>query len=187
MNSMARRQETISPREYFEIEEHSPVRHEYVEGFLYALAGVSNRHDRIVVNVILALGPQSRATHCQIHTGEMMVRVSESRYYYPDVHVTCQPEDDGSRMVTSPCVIVEVLSPSTAGTDRREKLFAYQQIKSLRAYLVIHADDKTVENHWLDDKIWRHDTVEGDASIYIPCLDFNLPLTEIYDGLTFEN
>jgi Uma2 family endonuclease len=186
MNSMARRQEPITPDEYFEIEAASPVRHEYIEGYLYALAGVSSRHDRIVVNLIAELASKARGTDCHVHTGEMMVRVSESRYYYPDVHVRCQPMSDDSRTSTAPCVVIEVLSPTTTGLDRREKLFAYRQIESLRTYLIVHQDEKMVEQHWLDNGVWQHDILEGDATVHVPCLDFDLPLNVIFEGIVFN-
>ncbi len=186
MNGMARRQELISITEYLELEAASPVRHEYVEGHVYALTGVSNRHDRMVVNMIVSLGSRARGTDCRVHTGELMVRVSASRYYYPDVHVVCQPGDDESHTTTAPCVVIEVLSPSTTGVDRREKLFAYRQIESLQAYLVVHQDERKVEQHWLDNGVWRHDILEGSAAVHIPCLDFDLPLDIIYEGITFN-
>lgn len=148
---------------------------------------MSNRHDRIVVNLITALNTRARGTDCQVHTGEMMVRVSESRYYYPDVHVVCQPSTDDTRTITAPCVVVEVLSRSTSGVDRREKLFAYRQIESLRAYLIVHQDEKTVEQHWLDNGVWRHDILERDAAVHIPCLDFDLPLDIVYEGIVFND
>jgi Uma2 family endonuclease len=186
MNSMARRQEPITPDEYFEHEAASPVRHEYVEGYLYALADVSNRHDRIVVNLIIALGSRARGTECHVHTGEMMVRVSESRYYYPDVHVGCQFISDDARTNPAPCVVIEVLSPTTTGVDRREKLFAYRQIESLRAYLIVHQEEKMVEQHWLDNGVWRHDILDGEATAHVPCLDFDLPLNVIFEGIVFN-
>lgn len=186
MNSMVLRIEPITPAEYLEIEAGSPVRHEYVEGYLYALAGASSRHDRIVVNLIAELASRARGTDCQVHTGEMMVRVSESRYYYPDVHVGCQPISDDSRTSTAPCVVIEVLSPTTSGVDRREKLFAYRQIESLRAYLIVHQEEKMVEQHWLDNGVWRHDILEGDTSAHIPCLDSDLPLNVIFEGIVFN-
>ncbi|HEX5164110.1 MAG TPA: hypothetical protein VFV93_01840, partial [Thermomicrobiales bacterium] len=72
------------------------------------------------------------------------------------------------------------------GTDRREKLFAYRQIETLRSYLIVHADEKVIEQHWIDNGVWRHDILEDNASVHIPCLDFDLDLADIYEGVTFE-
>jgi Uma2 family endonuclease len=78
------------------------------------------------------------------------------------------------------------LSPSTANVDQREKLFAYRQIESLQAYFVVHQDEPIVEQHWLDDGIWRHDILYG-GSVHVPCLDFDLTLADIYEGINFES
>lgn len=188
MNSLMRRDPLMSVEDYLEAEATSTVRHEFVDGHLYALAGVTNRHDDIVVNIITQFRSASRGTPCRIRTGEVMLQVSSTRFYYPDVHVICHPVSVTSRTVTDPCVIVEVLSPTTAQIDLREKLFAYKTIESLRAYYVVHQDRKTVENHWRDDDgTWWHGTLHGDGMLRVPCLDVELRLDDIYDGVTFDD
>jgi Uma2 family endonuclease len=154
---------------------------------MYALAGASLRHDQIVVNLVSDLRPIARGTDRRVHTGEVMVRVSNSRYYYPDLHVNCESLDGDSSVVDHPCVVVQVLSPSTEGTDRREKLFAYRQIEALRMYLIVHQDEPVVEVEWLDDGVWRHDILEGDGTIRVPCLDVDLSLATIYEDVAFDH
>lgn len=151
MNSLARRDPLMTVEEYLELEVTSTIRREYVDGHLYALAGVTNRHDDIVVNVITSFRSTSRGTPCRVRTGEVMLQVSANRYDDPDIHVVCHPVQPNSRSVTDPRVVVEALSPSTAQIDLREKLFAYQTIETLRAYDIIHQDRMPVENHWRDD------------------------------------
>ncbi len=185
MNSMARRQEPITPDEYFELEAASAVRHEYLEGYRHALAGASTRHNQIVFNMSDAFRAAGRGTTCRTFGIEVTVQVSETRYYYPDLAVVCKPEDIGDLSLTHPCVVVEVLSPSTAGVDQREKLFAYRQIDGLRAYLIVHQDEQIVEKHWLDDSIWRHDIIYGD-SVHVPCLDFDLAFETVFENVEFE-
>jgi Uma2 family endonuclease len=185
MNSMARRQEPITPDEYFEIEAASPVRHEYIEGYLHALAGASTRHNQIVFNISHAFRAAGRGTSCRTFGIEVRVQVSDTRYYYPDLAVVCNPENIEHSSLTQPCVVVEVLSPSTAGVDQREKLFAYRQIDALRAYLIVHQDEPLIEKHWLDDGIWRHDIISGEG-VYVPCLDFNLSFDVVFEDVTFE-
>jgi Uma2 family endonuclease len=83
--------------------------------------------------------------------------------------------------------VIEVLSPSTEGTDRREKLFAYQGIASLRAYLIVHQDERRVERYWrAATGPWRQEDIAGDAAVPIPCLDFDLSLADIYEGVRFD-
>jgi len=186
MNSLARRQEPITPDDYFEFEATSPIRHEYVEGYLYALAGASTRHNQIVFNISHAFRNVGRGTTCRTFGIEVKVQVSDTRYYYPDIAVVCNPDNIGDSSLTQPCVVVEVLSPSTAGVDQREKLFAYRQIDALRAYLFVHQDEPLIEKHWLDDGIWRHDIIYGD-SVHVPCLDFNLSFDTVFEDVVFES
>ena len=177
----------MSVEEYLELEAASTIRHEYVDGRLYALAGVTNQHDDIVVNVITSFRSASRGTPCRVRTGEVMLHVSATRYYYPDVHVVCHPVILNARSVTDPCVIVEVLSPSTSQIDLREKLLAYTTIETLRAYYIVHQDRMTVDNHWRDDDgNWWHGTLHGEGALHVPCLNIDLPLAEIYEGVTFD-
>jgi Uma2 family endonuclease len=188
MNSLARPHLLRTVEEYLELEESSTVRHEFIDGYIYALAGVTNRHDDIVINVISLFRQAARGTSCRIRSGEVQLRVTSTRYYYPDVQVVCNPVSPNQRFVTDPCVIVEVPSPSTEQIDQREKLFAYTTIESVRAYFIIHQDQRTIENHWRDaeDK-WRHETLYEDGSLRVPCLNMDLSLDDIYEGVTFDD
>jgi Uma2 family endonuclease len=188
MNSLDRRTPLLSVEDYLELEASSTIRHEYVDGYLYALAGASQRHNEIVLNVSERLRAAARRGNCRVRAIEIMLRNTDSRYYYPDVLLTCDPKDFGERAVSSPCVIVEVLSPSTEQVDQREKLFAYTTIQSLRAFYIVHQDRRTVENHWRDDEgTWWHGTLHGGGALHVPCLNNDLPLEEIYEGVTFDD
>jgi Uma2 family endonuclease len=184
MTRAIRPHQPLSVEEFFELEEASDVRHEYIDGQVYALAGVSARHDDIVMNLVLALGPAARRRGCRINSGELMLRLSERRYYYPDLAVYCPPFQSGERHRQNPCVVIEVLSPSTVGIDRREKLFAYRGIERLETYLIVHQDEFHVERHWRDESgAWQQDEVIDDGTVPIRCLDTQIQLSEIYDGL----
>jgi Uma2 family endonuclease len=188
MNSIARRDPLLTVDEYLELEEFSTIRHEYVEGHIYAVAGVTNRHDAIVVNIIASLHSAARGTPCHVRTGEVMLRVSASRYYYPDVHVICHPLSMEQRTVEDPCVIVEVLSPTTEQIDQREKLFAYTTMETLRAYYIVRQDRMTVENHWRDEEgTWWHGILHAEGALHVPCLNVDLTLADIYEGVTFDD
>jgi Uma2 family endonuclease len=114
----------------------------------------------------------------------MLVRAAASRFYYPDVSVTCDPEDTDQRFVTRPCAVVEVLSPSTSQTDRGEKLVAYRAVESLRDYLVVSQDAFQVEHHWRDEHgVWQQRVLTALGTIPIQCLGIELTLAQIYEGL----
>ncbi len=88
---------------------------------------------------------------------------------------------------TNPCVIVEVLSPSTSQINRREKLFAYTTIETLRAYYIVHQDRMTVENRERDDDgDWWHGVLHDKGALHVPCLNIDLPLADIHEGVTFD-
>jgi Uma2 family endonuclease len=177
----------VSVEEYLRLEESSPFKHEYIEGRLYAMVGVTTQHDDIASNILGTFFNAARGKSCRVNTGELSLRVSERRFYYPDVTVYGEPIRAGARYRSEPAVVVEVLSPSTVGTDRREKLFAYLAIERLETYLVVSQDERRVEHHWRDeDGVWRELVLTGFGSIPIRCLGFELTLDEIYAGVTFE-
>lgn len=188
MNSIARRDPPMTVDEYLELEASSTIRHEYVEGHVYALAGASQQHNEIVLNIAERFRSAARQNDCRVRAMEIMLRITSNRYYYPDALATCVPEEFRTRAVESPCVVVEVLSPSTEQIDHREKLFAYKSIRTLRAYYIVHQDSMTVENHWRDeDGNWWHGTLHGEGALHVPCLNIDLPLADIYEGVRFDD
>ena len=102
-------------------EQRSSVRHEYVGGVLHALAGGTDWHAEIVANLLSYLRPPTRGTSCRVYANDMLVRVDDSTFYYPDLMVVCDPSDRNRLYRTNSCLLIEVLSPSTASIDRREK------------------------------------------------------------------
>lgn len=175
----------MSIDEYLDFEESASTRHEYVGGELYAQAGASRRHNLIAMNVAGLLWSASRGTSCQVFQSDMRVRVGDQAVYYPDVMVVCDAGDTGEGYATSPCLIVEVLSPSTASTDRREKLLEYRRLPSLKAYLIVFQDEARAIRHWRDDEgAWWHAEVAGEGRIPLPCPELTLTLSDIYQGVT---
>ena len=117
--------------EYFKGEEVSPIRHEFLYGKVYAMAVRSQNHNRIIRNVSNRLFNRLSDSPCEVYVENIKVCPSEDVYYYPDVIVTCEGEFKNKYVCDSPTLIVEVTSPSTAQTDRREKLFAYQKMPTV--------------------------------------------------------
>ena len=99
--------------------------------------------------------------------------------------VVCEPPGESRGFETSPCLLVEVASPSTEPIDRREKMLAYRKIPTLRAYLIVAQDERRVERHWRDASgEWRQGEAVGEGGfVPIPCPETKLPLTELYEGL----
>ena len=173
----------MTVEEYFRFEERSPIRHEYVAGEVYAMAGATARHNLIAGTIYGALLGAERSP-TRVFMSDMRVHVADDRYYYPDVVVVCTPIAELDVVARGPCVVVEVTSPSTARTDRGEKLDAYKQLPTLRAYLIVDHRWRRVERHWRDSSgsEWRREEIPDDAEtpIPIPCLDVSLTLDAIY-------
>ncbi len=170
--------------EYLEFEETSDVRHELVDGHLYAFAGASDRHNLIQGNVFATLWNHSRGTQCRVFGSDMMVRVSARVGYYPDVMVACDPGDIHRLYRSGPCLIIEVLSPSTSLTDRREKLITYQSIESLQGYMMVYRDVHQLESYTRnDDGIWVYQKLNGDQEVWFPCVDLTVPVHTLYENV----
>jgi Uma2 family endonuclease len=183
MADPAARDRPMSIEEYFAFEEASPVRHEYVDGEVYAMSGVTRRHSRISGNIFARVWAAVRGGPCRVHAAEVKVRAG-TVIYYPDVMVACGPEPGDERIEDAPCLVVEVLSESTATTDRREKLMVYRRIASLRTYLIVDQERRLVEHHWRDvDGGWRHARLTERGEVPLPCPELVLTLDEIYEGV----
>jgi Uma2 family endonuclease len=126
--------------EYFAIEESSEIKHEYYEGEIFAMAGASVSHNRIVGNVLSALNRELRGSDCEALGSDLRVQTPSGFYTYPDVMVVCgEPAliDAPLDTVANPVLITEVLSDSTAEYDRGEKFDLYRAIPTLREYVLI--------------------------------------------------
>jgi Uma2 family endonuclease len=136
----------LSVEEYLALEEKSEVRHEYVAGYIFAMAGATDAHNVITMNVAARFRPHLSRSGCRVYMVDMKVRVEAvDAFYYPDVMVTCEPFAAKSVFKSKPILLVEVLSPGMELTDRREKLSAYFKLESLIEYVLISQDEKRVE------------------------------------------
>jgi len=173
---------TMTVEEYFRFEEGSEVRHEYVSGELYAMSGATFRHSTLALNVGTRLHAAVGDGPCSVVMNDMRVQVAHDVYYYPDVVVICAPMAQLDITATEPCVVIEVTSPSTARTDRGEKLTAYKQLPTLRAYLIVDHRRRRVERHSRvgPDDVWQREEIVLEGSVPVPCVDTELTLDEIY-------
>lgn len=179
----------MTPEQYLRLEERSAVKHEYVDGFVYAMSGTRLRHNKILLNVAYHLRTATGDGPCQVFVNELKVRADETKYYYPDVGVTCGQPDDEAVTITDPCLVVEVTSPSTRATDHREKLGTYRRVPTLGAYLVVEADRPEVHRHWRDaGGAWRYELVtpESGGRVAVPCPAAVLTLEQVYAGVTLR-
>lgn len=184
--SLAARLPATSPDDYLKHEADSLIKHEYLDGQIVAMAGAGERHNRIAGNAFFRLRSAARGTTCGVFISDMKLRVEATNaFYYPDTMLVCA-EDAHPHYKTAPCVIVEVLSPSTAAIDTREKWLAYRTLPSLTVYLLVHADQRQV-NYWQRDTdgAWRQGALEEDEVLTLDCppLAISLCLDDLYEDV----
>jgi len=194
MQRHAERHYTIE--DYFAIEEGSEIKHEYFDGEVFAMAGASLRHNRIVRNVLLSVGGRLRGSPCETFGSDQRLRTPAGLLTYPDVMVICGPvelsRDDRLDTVLNPIVIVEVLSESTRDYDRGQKSGLYRETPTLLDYIMVEQSRVYVEHLSLKsaaadrgaDDSWPrriYEDLEQVISIVSPKVD--LPLEEIYEGV----
>jgi Uma2 family endonuclease len=175
----------MTVEEYLEFEAGAEVKHELVDGFVFAMAGANNNYNLISVNLISMICPTTRAKNCRVYASDMKLRVPAGNYYYPDVFVTCQEDDFDTNEKVSACFIIEILSDSTSDSeiDRGEKLHNYLRLKGLKAYMLVSQKSQLVEIYRaLENGTWRYETVE-EGSFKLPCLDIELSLAEVYEDI----
>ncbi len=139
---------SISPEDYLEAEKVRPIKHEYRQGEIYAMAGASKPHVIIMGNVSVLLRNHLRGSGCMPYMADMKVRNETSNfYYYPDVAVSCDERDKNAAedFIRYPRLIVEVLSPTTAAFDRGDKFADYRTSESLQEYVLINQERVSVE------------------------------------------
>jgi Uma2 family endonuclease len=136
--------------EYLVFEERSPYRHEYVSGVVYAMSGASLAHNRIAQELVMAFRSHLRGGPCEPFFLEAKLEIRTDRdkiMYYPDVMVSCRPEDRTDQVVRNPKLVVEILSKSTQHIDRREKAMTYQRVEAIEEYVLIAQNQPRVIVH----------------------------------------
>ncbi len=178
---------SIGVEDYLAAEDGAGFRSEYIAGQVFAMTGASATHNIICVNLALALAPHARAGGCQFFLNDMKLRLSLRGidcFYYPDAMICCDPADNHPLYRERPCLLVEVLSESTARIDRREKYLSYTQIAGLRGYLLLDQDAARAQLHRCDDDgLWQQQSFDDPAAVLdLPCAGA-VPLAELYAGL----
>lgn len=174
------------------MDEEAEGRLEFIDGAVVAMAGASYNHVVICTNLVIGLGTRLKGAPCRALSNDMRTKLATGHdYVYPDVTVVCGPpelEKNRGETLTNPKVIFEVLSPSTTRLDRGRKAQLYREMPSLQAFVVVEQDAANIElmarNEAGDWVVTSYDGI--DATVPLACLGVSLPLSEIYEGVTFE-
>jgi len=169
----------IDETDYLRREAAAAGKHELVDGEIFAMAGASERHNRIAGNIFFHLRSATRGKTCRAFMADMKLRLaSGSTYYYPDAMLVCDPTDDHPIYKQSPCLIAEVLSPATASIDVREKLAAYRSLASLRYYLLVDSERLWAKVYFRDEHgAWFEQELSPEDRLDVACGDARLALS----------
>ncbi len=174
---------TLTHNDYLRLEAESDIRHEYLSGEIFSMAGGSERHALISMNTGAALVNAARTLPCRVYGADMKLYIqSRDHFCYPDVMLLCAPGLRHEQHVEQPSLIIEVLSPTTSAYDRGQKFEHYRTIATLEYYLLLEQDRPHAELfERLPEGAWKlTETTSLEASVSLPRLGLSLPLTELY-------
>ncbi|CAK0780388.1 Uma2 domain-containing protein [Gammaproteobacteria bacterium] len=176
----------ISPEEYLLGENDRPdgIKHEYVNGQVYAMAGASRGHNRVSTRFAVRLSNHLEGGPCEVFQSDMKVgiqTIGNTRYYYPDIQVTCEEETE-SYFNRSPCLIIEVLSESTARKDRTEKLTGYRLIPTLQEYVLCSQDSPVIELY-RKPTAWQRELYRSGQTFLLESVGLEVVVDDIYSFL----
>ncbi len=179
-------QPKISVDDYLAGEETAPIKHQYVAGEVFAMAGAGEAHVTVAGNLFALLRNHVRGGPCRVYIADMKVRVEQAdAFYYPDLFVTCDPADGREKLFKrNPTLVVEVLSDSTAAFDRGTKFAHYRRLASLREYVLIEPERPAIdtfrrgaEGGWV-----LHPVIE-DGELVLASIDFRCPVAAVYEDV----
>ena len=151
-----------------------------------AMAGGTEAHAAIQVNLLTALASRLRGTPCRVRGSDLKVRAGAS-FRYPDAFVRCTSTERDATVTNDPVVIFKIMSPSTERKDRPIKLREYRAIPSMQRYVLLEQDGAVATTYTRTDTGWIVDQLDGAGVLDMPEVGISVPMAELYDGLTFSD
>jgi len=178
----------LSAEAYLAWEAQQDTRHEYVNGTITAITGGSVAHNLLALNLYSELRPHLQKRGCIATVAEVKVQASNSIYYYPDLVVTCSDRDLQARqLIQAPCLIAEVLSPSTAASDRGEKFRNYRNLSSLKEYVLIDSEKVSVERYRRGEgHTWFYHPYSAGETLILEGLEIELAIDSLYENVSLK-
>ncbi len=187
----AREQERyFTPEEYFAWEEQQLEKHELIDGRVYAMSGGSNNHSEIAGNFLAIIKPHLRGSGCKTYNSDCRLNILNTRNYtYPDLSVTCDPRDSSStQYITYPCLIVEVLSPSTEAYDRGKKFAKYRRNPHLVDYVLVSSDEMAIDvYHKNEAGDWLILSYRAGDVVKLASIGLTVAIAQIYEEVVFDD
>lgn len=172
---------------YLAWEADQPEKHEYLDGEVFAMAGVSESHVTLALNLAMALRNHLRGGPCSVFISDMKLQVAaDNAFFYPDVFVTCAESDRAhSHFKTAPTLVVEVLSPTTSAFDRGAKFAAYRKLPSLREYALVDTERLSVDLFRRDNTgHWVLYPSESGEMVEFASVGFSVPVEQLYEDVS---
>jgi Uma2 family endonuclease len=181
MNEPPMAHRLLAPEEYLDHELVADVRHEYVAGRRFAMPASNVDHNRLVGNLLGPLVNHLQDGPCEVFSIDLKLRAHESLFYYPDLMVCCDPTDNQPLWRERPRYVIEVSSPSTEAVDEREKSFAYLQVASVEAYILVRQDRCEVTVHRRAGTGWQTETLTAPSDVLrLEGIGFTVTLERLY-------
>lgn len=184
-----KRQDYIPIERYLELENAATEKHEYYQGEIFAMSGAKGKHIIISKNLMVSLGSKLKGHPCQPYGSDIRIHIEKNTLFtYPDISIICGDmlslnNDDWNFL--NPTIIFEILSPSTKNYDRGEKFKLYQDIPTLRGYILVDSESVIVEA-WFVTNEGNWVMTEYNAIVdhlHLPIIDVTIPLSDIYEGI----
>jgi Uma2 family endonuclease len=178
----------MTVNDYLAGEAESPVKHEYVDGEVFAMGGASDAHVAISLNLASLLRAHLRGGPCRVYVIGMKLQVERANaFFYPDVFVTCAAADAADPLIKrSPSLVIEILSQSSEGYDRGEKFARYRLLDSLQEYVLIDSRCRVIDVFRRHGDGWLLQPVADDERLQLKTLDFVCSIDEVYEDVTLE-
>jgi Uma2 family endonuclease len=176
----------LTVEEYLAAEASSEIKHEYQDGYVYAMAGASDAHVTIAGNLFAIVRNHLRGSGCRVYMSDMRVNLATRKsYYYPDVMVTCDPLDrELTHYKQHPCLIIEVLSTSTEAFDRGDKFTDYQQLESLQEYILVSQTRQRVDYFQRSSQgLWVLQSYYLGDILQLNSINCSIPVVDIFEDV----
>jgi Uma2 family endonuclease len=178
----------LTPEEYFDWEEQQQIRHEYIDGEIYAMTGGTLNHSEIAINFSSIIRVHLRGSGCRVFNSDARVNIYKSNdYVYPDVSVSCDERDrSATKFLSHPCLIIEVLSASTEAYDRGDKFGLYRRSPSLQDYVLVSTNKIAINIYHKNDRDrWEISSYAAGDLVELGCINLTLPIEEIFENIVF--
>lgn len=178
----------LTPEEYLQFEEKSPIKHEYIDGQIYAMARTTDTHNIVSGNIYTIVRNHLRGCDCRLYFADVKVRLEKrNHFYYPDILVTCDDRDrETATYKRFPKLIIEVLCDSTEAFDRGDKFNDYQTLESLEEYILVNSKHQRVETFRRGEQgLWILQTYQQE-SFSLQSINLTASFQDLYEDVTLE-